>query len=217
MRGLQPKVVLNDRIDLPDAWDIKTPEQFQPWEWVTINGQRVVWEACQTLSGSWGYHRDEATWKSVEQLVVMLIDSVSKGGNMLLNVGPTAGASSTSGVARLSAIGEWMKHTTGASTAARRPPQEFTTPNDCRLTWNPVTRRLYLHVLSWPYVHLHLGAWGSRVAYAPLLNDASEIKMTGLEPWQAEHWKIPEGTKTLNLPVQKPNVTVPVIELFLKD
>ena len=41
--------------------------------------------------------------------------------------------------------------------------------------------------------------------------------MTGLEPWQAEHWKIPEGTKTLNLPVQKPNVTVPVIELFLKD
>ena len=68
MRELQPKVILDDRLDLAYGWDIKTPEQFQPREWVTVNGQRVVWEACQTFSGSWGYHRDEASWKSVEQL-----------------------------------------------------------------------------------------------------------------------------------------------------
>ncbi|MDP2991235.1 MAG: alpha-L-fucosidase, partial [Kiritimatiellota bacterium] len=89
VRKLAPHIILNDRLDLPESWDIKTPEQFQPREWVRVNGQRVVWEACQTFSGSWGYHRDETSWKSVEQLLQMLIDSVSKGGNLLLNVGPT--------------------------------------------------------------------------------------------------------------------------------
>jgi alpha-L-fucosidase len=56
---------------------------------VRVNGQPVVWEACQTFSGSWGYHRDEMSWKSVDMLIQMLIDTVSKGGNLLLNVGPT--------------------------------------------------------------------------------------------------------------------------------
>ncbi len=72
---------------------------------------RSPWEACQTFSGSWGYHRDEATWKSVQQLVVMLIDTVSKGGNLLLNVGPT-GRGEFDDRAPWSAwqgMGEWMK------------------------------------------------------------------------------------------------------------
>ena len=217
VRQLQPKTVLNDRIDLDYGWDMKTPEQFQPWEWVTVNGQRVLWEACQTLSGSWGYHRDEASWKSVDQLVWMLIDSVSKGGNMILNVGPTArGEFDERALSRLAGIGEWMKRHGRSIYGCTQAPDEFTTPQDCRLTYNPTTHRLYLHVLAWPFVHIHLPSWGNRVEHAQLLNDGSEIKMSGLEPWQVEHWKIPEGTKTLNLPVQKPNVTVPVVELFLK-
>ncbi|MGO7998437.1 alpha-L-fucosidase, partial [Rhizobium ruizarguesonis] len=52
--------------------------------------RRVVWEACHTLSGSWGYHSDEDTWKSTEQLVQMLVGTVDMGGNLLMNVGPTA-------------------------------------------------------------------------------------------------------------------------------
>ena len=88
VRELQPGILLNDRIDLDDSWDIKTPEQFQPRSWIKVNGEPVVWESCQTFSGSWGYHREEATWKSTGQLVRMLIDTVSKGGNLLLNVGP---------------------------------------------------------------------------------------------------------------------------------
>ncbi|MBE3577055.1 MAG: alpha-L-fucosidase [Limnochordales bacterium] len=78
IRELQPEILLNDRLDLPDAWDFKTPEQSQPRGWVTVNGKPVVWEACWTFSGSWGYHRDEASWKSVEQLVQLLIDTVSR-------------------------------------------------------------------------------------------------------------------------------------------
>ena len=55
-----------------------------------MDGKPVVWEACQTFSGSWGYHRDETSWKSPEQLIQMLIDTVACGGNLLMNVGPTA-------------------------------------------------------------------------------------------------------------------------------
>lgn len=68
IRQLRPSIILNDRLDLPEGWDIKTPEQFQPREWVKVDGQPVVWEACQTFSGSWGYHRDETSWKSIDQL-----------------------------------------------------------------------------------------------------------------------------------------------------
>ena len=57
----------------------------------------MLWEACQTFSGSWGYHREEASWKSNEQLVQMLIDNASKGGNLLLNVGPTTGGVRSAG------------------------------------------------------------------------------------------------------------------------
>ena len=57
IRSLQPKIILNDCLEIDQ--DIKTPEQCQPREWVTVNGKPVVWEACQTFSGSWGYNRDE--------------------------------------------------------------------------------------------------------------------------------------------------------------
>ncbi|HYA48943.1 MAG TPA: alpha-L-fucosidase, partial [Burkholderiales bacterium] len=93
VRELQPNILVNDRLDLldvPGGWDFRTPEQFMPRQWVESGGRRVPWETCQTFSGSWGYHRDESTWKSARQLIVMLIETVSKGGNLLLNIGPTA-------------------------------------------------------------------------------------------------------------------------------
>ena len=52
VRELQPGIILNDRLDLPGAGDIKTPEQYQPRGWVTVDGKPVVWEACQTFTGS---------------------------------------------------------------------------------------------------------------------------------------------------------------------
>jgi alpha-L-fucosidase len=54
-----------------------------------LDGAPVTWEACQTLNGSWGYDRDNLDYKSVDMLIRMLVDGVSKGGNLLLNVGPT--------------------------------------------------------------------------------------------------------------------------------
>jgi alpha-L-fucosidase len=217
VRELQPNIILNDRLDLDEGWDIKTPEQFQPREWIRVNGQKVVWEACQTFSGSWGYHRDEASWKSQEQLVQMLIDTVSKGGNLLLNVGPTGrGEFDARALDRLSGLGEWMKRHSRSIYGCTQAPEEFKAPTDCRLTYHPEKKRLYVHVFAWPFVHLHLDGFAGKVEYAQLLNDASEIKMQGLPDWQAKHEGEGTNTLTLTLPVQKPNVTVPVIELFLK-
>jgi alpha-L-fucosidase len=218
VRELQPKIILNDRLQIDQ--DIKTPEQFQPRSWVQVNGQPVVWEACQTFSGSWGYHRDEESWKSVDLLVRMLIDSVSKGGNLLLNVGPTGrGEFDERALDRLSGMGEWMKRHSRSIYGCTQAPSDFACPPDCRLTYNPDRNRLYLHVFSWPFKHLHLDNMASRVEYAQLLNDASEVKMLRRVP-EAEYGSMKETREptllTLELPVKKPNVVVPVIELFLR-
>jgi len=217
VRELMPKVILDDRLDMETGWDIKTPEQFQPEGWVTVNGKPVVWEACQTFSGSWGYHRDESSWKSLDQLLLMLIDTVSKGGNLLLNVGPTGrGEFDARALDRLQGLGEWMKRHSRAIYGCTQAPPEFKTPQDCRLTYNPDTNRLYIHVLAWPFVELHLEGFKDRIAYAQLLNDASEVKVEARPEWQDLFSGDHAEAITLRLPVQKPNVTVPVIELFLK-
>lgn len=220
VRKLAPKVILNDRLDLPYGWDIKTPEQYQPREWPRFNGQPVVWEACQTFSGSWGYHRDESSWKSVEQLVMMLIDTVSNGGNMILNVGPTGrGEFDQRVLDRLAGIGEWMKRHNCSIYGCTRAPEEFIAPQDCRLTYNPQTKRMYVHVLAWPFQHLYLDGFKNKVEYAQLLNDGSEIQFAPMPTEQGGHMTIngtDKQTLVLHLPVQKPPVTVPVIELFMK-
>lgn len=218
VRELMPDVMLDDRLDLPGGFDIKTPEQFQPRKWVEINGQKVRWEACQTFSGSWGYYRDEETWKSVEMLVQMLIDTVSKGGNLLLNVGPTArGEFDYRAQDRLRGMGEWMRQHNRSIYGCTAAPDGIATPQDCRLTYNPVTNRLYVHVFAWPFKHLHLEGLADRVAYAQLLNDASEVQFTKMHPHQAQMQGGEDAnTLILNLPIKAPPVTVPVIELFLK-
>jgi len=222
VRQLQPHILVNDRLDLndvPGGWDFKTPEQFMVREGVKVDGKPVLWETCQTFSGSWGYHRDESTWKSTEQLVQMLIDTVSKGGNFLLNVGPTArGEFDQRALDRLSGIGKWIKYHRRSIYGCTQAPEEFKVPEDCRLTYNPETNRLYVHVFAWPFKELYLDGLAKRVNYAQLLNDASEVKLS--QPYWQEYIgvnkRIYKDTITLQLPVQKPDVAVPVIELFLK-
>jgi alpha-L-fucosidase len=218
IRKLQPKVILNDRLDLldvPGGWDFRTPEQYMPREWVKTNGKPVPWETCQTFSGSWGYHRDETTWKSARQLVAMLIETVSKGGNLLLNVGPTArGTFDHRAKARLNGIGQWMSLHGRSIYGCTQAPEEFKKPENCFLTYNPKTRRLYVHVLDWPMGRLHLDGFAGKIKYAQLLNDASEIRFSPYRTRTGEE-KYAE-TLTLTLPVQKPKAVIPVIELFLK-
>jgi alpha-L-fucosidase len=219
IRELQPHIILNDRLDLPDARDIATPEQWQPRGWVTSDGQPVVWEACHTLNGSWGYDRDNRAWKSPEMLVKLLIDSVAKGGNLLLNVGPTArGEFDPRARHTLAAIGDWMRVHARAITGATM--SAFTPPLDGRYTQRG--DRLYLHLFSWPYAHVHLDGLRGSVAYAQLLHDGSEVKFaSGDDPYArvsdlVAARRAETQTLSLELPVQKPDVLVPVIELFLR-
>lgn len=216
---LQPHVLLNDRLDMLNGWDFRTREQWVPRRGMTIGGEPIVWEACHTLSGAWGYHRDEATWKSSDQLVRMLIDTVSKGGNFLLNVGPTGrGEIDERAQSRLRDIGQWMQRHGRAIYGCGRAPASVACPQDCRLTYNADTRRLYVHVFAWPFVELHLDGLGGQVEYAQLLNDASEVPLTARPDYQSLFAVENNGSKTvtLRLPVQKPDVLVPVVEIFLK-
>jgi alpha-L-fucosidase len=216
IRQLAPNMLIDDRLDLPEAWDFKTPEQAQPRKWVEVNGTRVVWEACQTFSGSWGYHRDESDWRSSDELIRTLIDAVSKGGNLLLNVGPTGrGEFDARALDRLNDMGDWMKRHGRSIYGCTQAPDQFVCPQDCRLTYNPVTNRLYVHLFAWPYKHVHLDGLAERVEYAQLLNDASEV-LLHMDEWHAKQIGSESKTLTLNLSKKKPDVAVPVVELFLK-
>jgi alpha-L-fucosidase len=214
VRDLQPNIVVDNRLDLPpEQADVHTPEQFQPRGWVHVNGKPIVWETCQTFSGSWGYYRDEYTWKSPEQLVQMLVNSVSCGGNLLMNVGPTArGAFDNRALAALSVYRDWMR--LNARSIYGCTMSEFTAPPDCRFTYAEHSRRLYLHIFNWPFRHIHLDGLASRVEYAQFLHDASQVPFAQLHDAQGADTS--QDTLILELPVRKPDVVVPVVELFLK-
>ena len=211
VRELQPDVLMDNRMDLPEAADIYTPEQIQPTEWVRVKGEPVVWETCQTFSGSWGYHRDEESWKSPGQLIRMLINTVSCGGNLLMNVGPTArGTWDHRALKALAVYHDWMKVHSGSIYGCTQ--SEFEPPQDCRLTQNG--NRLYVHILVWPFKHLYLKGLAGKVAYAQLLHDGSEVDMAGIPKWQ-RHENLDESTLVLTLPVKKPAVEVPVVEITI--
>ncbi|MFO7620390.1 MAG: alpha-L-fucosidase [Bacteroidales bacterium] len=212
-RSLQPGIIVDDRLDLRDVeggWDFTTPEQVKVARWPEVNGKRVPWETCQTFSGSWGYYRDEYTWKSPAQLLELLIESVSKGGNLLLNVGPTArGTFDHRAQESLSAMGEWMELNSRSVYNCTQAPDEFTAPANTLLTFNPVTNRLYIHLLAYPMGRINLENMADKVKYIQFLHDASEIRYSTGSGEEASNL-------SLQLPVQKPPVEIPVVEVYLK-
>ena len=219
VQRLQRGIIVDNRLDLPESADIVTPEQYTPDRgMVDTDGRPVVWEGCQTFSGSWGYHRDEATWKSPRMCLEMLINHVSRGGNLLMNVGPTSrGYLDKRALDRLAAYGAWMRYNSRSIYGCGQAPAEFAAPEDCRFTWNPETKRLYLHCFAWPFKHIHLHGLGGKVRYAQLLADGSEIRMRESQG-DSLNSGTPENALTLELPVLLPEqgCEIPVIELILK-
>ncbi|HEX29781.1 TPA: alpha-L-fucosidase, partial [Candidatus Poribacteria bacterium] len=144
---LQPNIVVNNRLGGGIEGDFGTPEQHIPDE--GIPGKD--WEVCMTMNDTWGYKSYDHNWKSTETLIHNLVDIASKGGNYLLNIGPTAeGLIPEPSVIRLREIGRWMSvnsvsiYGTTASPIGRPP-------------WGRCTRKvtdkgtnLYLHVFDWP-------------------------------------------------------------------
>ncbi len=217
-RKLQPGVIIDNRAEIEQ--DIFTPEQFQPTEWVRHKetGELVTWEACQTFSGSWGYYRDEQTWKSPEMLIRMLVNTVSLGGNLLMNVGPTSrGYFDNRAQNALKVYADWMKYNSRAIYGCTMAEPEFVAPADCRFTQSIDGKRLYLHLFAYPFAFIELRGLAGKVDYAQFLHDGSEVLFS---EGKMEHFgeALPQSNDllVLNIPHVKPDCLVPVIELFLK-
>ena len=219
-RKLQPNIIIDNRTRIKQ--DLWTPEQFQPKEWVRDEetGELVTWEACQTFSGSWGYYRDEMTWKSPEMLVQMLINTVSIGGNLLMNVGPTArGYFDYRAEAALKAYADWMKYNSRSIYGCTMAEPELLAlcPNGCKFTQSEDGKRLYIHLFEYPFKALELPGFEGKVDYVQFLHDASELFFkegaTQVTDGGNKTEKLPP---VIELPVVKPNTIVPVIEVFLK-
>lgn len=219
-RSLQPRILIDNRTGIEQ--DIWTPEQYQLGDWLRHpeTGERLVWEACQTFSGSWGYYRDETSWKSPGQLIRMLVNTVSAGGNLLMNVGPTArGCFDRRACKALTVFADWMKYNSRSiyGCTMAEPDLLAACPRDCRMTQSQDGTRLYLHLFAYPFAHLELRGLAGRVEYAQFLADGSELRFT---EGRAEHFSLGaaegEDLLVIELPVQKPDGEVPVIELFLR-
>jgi alpha-L-fucosidase len=153
IRKLQPNTLINDRLFKREAGsrgDYGTPEQFVPATgYRDKTGKPALWEACVTINtDSWGYNKYETDFKTTRDLIRMLVEVVSKGGNLLLNIGPMPdGRIQPEFVTRLNAIGDWMRVNNEAIYGTTASP--FTRlPFFGRATTKGST--LYLHVFQWP-------------------------------------------------------------------
>lgn len=217
-RKLQPGIIIDNRTGIEQ--DIFTPEQFQPNEWLRHpqTGEPVVWEACQTFSGSWGYHRDEASWKSPKMLIDMLVNTVSNGGNLIMNIGPTSrGMLDSRAEKALGAYADWMKYNSRSIYGCTKAEPEFKEPLGCRLTQSEDGKRLYVHILDYPFAFLEMRGLSGRIDYAQFLHDGSEVIYTeGKYQHFGEGLPEDESMVVFQLPAVKPEPEVPVIEIMLK-
>lgn len=220
VRRLQPGIVVNCRLDLlddPCGYDFLTPEQKNLTAAPVMDGRKVAWETCQTFSGSWGYHRDEFTWKSPDQLISQLSRTVSLGGNLIMNVGPTGRGNFDKRAQRcLDAYAEWLNANGRAIYGCGEAPPEFEAPDGTVLTWNPLTKKLYIHILQWPVGSMPVKFW-ERVSYAQFLHDGSEV-MVSAPKWMRIDYGDDRShcVGAFELPIIKPDTIVPVIEVDLK-
>jgi alpha-L-fucosidase len=209
VRKLQPGIIINNRLGLEeykDGGDFQTPEQVSSAELAKYRGK--TFETCQTFSGSWGYYRDENSWKTHRQLLDLLITSVSNGGNLILNVGPTArGEFDYRATNALDSLAYWMHANSKAIYDCTYAPSNFQVPEGTKLTYNPAIHRLYIHLYDYPKGRLILPGYGGKVKYAQFVNDSSELLF---KPSDAN-----AGDLVLTLPDKKPPYEIPVVELTL--
>ncbi|RKT31623.1 alpha-L-fucosidase [Microbacterium sp. AG1240] len=212
VRDLQPHILVNDRLEIPG--DLVTPEQQMP---AAADGTAQRWEVCQTISGSWGYDTTALTRRTSQQLLEQLVTATSQGGNMLLNVGPDArGRVDRAATDVLADLSEWFalheRTVRGAGPVAWQPPSGVVATG--------AGDRVWLHLLQWPHRHLILPGLRGRVRFARFVHDGSEVVRAAHRDPSAlmnEHtvFRVPVGDEALVLPVVRPDVLLPVVELHL--
>ena len=194
IRKLQPNILVNNRVDTGRdgmagmskgdnlRGDFGTPEQEIPA--TGLPGKD--WESCMTMNDNWGYRKDDLNFKSTTTLIQHLVEIASKGGNFLLNIGPTSeGLFPSESIIRLQEIGQWMKvngesiHGTTATPFASLRYHVTSKPG-----------RLYVHLFDWPNGAIELSGLQNKITKAYLLADA---KKTPLQVGARASIQLPES------------------------
>jgi alpha-L-fucosidase len=163
---LQPNIITNNRLvsNCPEIQgDTETPEQYIP----ATGMPGRDFEVCMTMNSTWGYKSFDNNWKSTETILKNLIDIASKGGNYLLNVGPTSeGVIPEPSQERLNQIGEWMKVNSDAIYGTSASPfRKYTFDGRVTMKGN----MMFLHVFSWPSEGIKVAGVKSPVVSAKVL------------------------------------------------
>lgn len=162
LRKLKPDMIINNRIDSyrdgmagmsnnPNALgDYGTPEQEIPENAIPDKD----WESCMTLNNHWGFNKFDNNWKSAKELIQNLADIASKGGNFLLNVGPTAeGLIPQPSIDRLAEMGKWIKVYGESVYGTKAGPFKTLSWGKCTQKAIGADSRLYFHLFNWPADH----------------------------------------------------------------
>jgi alpha-L-fucosidase len=212
VRSLQPDIIVNNRVDKGRKGmegmskdekfrgDYGTPEQQIPARGLP----GIDWESCMTMNGTWGYSNLDHDWKSSTKLIRNLVDIASKGGNYLLNVGPTAaGEIPAPSVERLEAIGDWMAVNAESIHGTQANPFPKTPWGRCTLKTIDGGTRLFLHIFDWPE--------NGRLEVTGLTNPIRMAKLLG----QADAVVKIDGN-TLVLPDEAPDPAVSVVAIEIE-
>jgi len=194
IRQIQPATLVNNRIGL-DA-DYATPEQFIPDRIPTRSnvknlhehakdqtpapvslpapGDFQLWETCMTINDTWAYNKNDTAYKSAKELIQDLANVASKGGNLLLDVGPTPeGTIQPEFVERLREMGKWLKVYGESIYGTTYGPLQ-------NLAFGKTTAKgkfVYLHVFNWPQENqLEVAGLQEPVAQITLLGDKRKLK-----------------------------------------
>ncbi|MBN1341298.1 MAG: alpha-L-fucosidase [Phycisphaerae bacterium] len=202
IRELQPDAVINDRLGKGERGvnplcDFYTREQPVEIRKATDFEKKRShpWEACLTIGTSWGYKKGDAPLKSGQELIRTLVDVASRGGNVLLNVGPTAdGEIPAPLVSRLREIGVWMAKNGESIYGTYGSPFASLPAGKCTTKGN----RLYIHLESRPGDRLGLPGLRNEIKRAWLLATGASLAFDN-------------GSKTITLPAALPDETVATI------
>lgn len=198
LRNMKPDLIINNRVgkgrdgmqgmNKEGAYvgDFGTPEQE-----ILSGASNLDWESCMTMNDTWGFKYGDTNWKSSKTLIHNLIDVVSKGGNYLLNVGPTAeGLIPQESINRLMEIGKWLK-INGEAIYATKRAEHYKDAESIRYIANKDNKTIYALSMEWP------GDTLSLKYYKP--DENSEIYLLGYPTALSWDYDLSKGL-SINIP-----------------